>query len=145
MAAADKKALARRLIEEVWNEGNLDLIDELVAEDHVDHDPARTGTPGGPAGMRAFVETYRTAWPNLCFVIEDVIAEGDLVALRWRASGRHQGALMGIPPSEESVTISGITIDRIAGGKIAETWANWDALEMLAQLGVPAPSGDAAT
>lgn len=139
----DEKAVAIRLIEEVWNEGNLDLIDELIAEDHVDHDPARAGMPGGREGTRTFVEMYRAAFPDLRFEIEDVIGERDLVAIRWRATGTNQGPLLGMPPTEKRVSVTGIAIDRIADGKVAESWANWDALGMLGQLGVSATPSQA--
>jgi steroid delta-isomerase-like uncharacterized protein len=131
----DIKAFSRRFIEEVWNDRRLDLIPELVSEDHVDHDPAQAGLPSGPAGMRAFVETYLAAFPDVRFTIEDVICEEDRVTIRWTATGTHQGPLPGIAPSGKRVSITGILIDRIADGKIVETWSNWDALGLFRQLG----------
>jgi steroid delta-isomerase-like uncharacterized protein len=137
----ENKALVRRFIEEVWNNGNLGVIDELIAENHVDHDPAQAGAPGGRQGMRAFVEMYRAAYPDTHLEIGEVIAEGDLVAMTWTATGTHQGELMGIAPTGRSVTVTGMGVDRISGGQIVESWANYDALGMLAQLGaIPAPT-----
>jgi steroid delta-isomerase-like uncharacterized protein len=137
----ENKALVRRFIEEVWNSGNLDVINELIAENHVDHDPAQAGAPGGPQGVRSFVEMYRSAYPDTHLAIGEMIAEGDLVAITWTATGTHQGDLMGIAPTGRSVTVSGIGVNRISGGQIVESWANYDALGMLAQLGaLPAPT-----
>jgi steroid delta-isomerase-like uncharacterized protein len=137
----ENKAVVRRFIEEVWNNGNLDAIDELIAENHVDHDPAREGTSGGRQGMRGFVEMYRSAYPDTRLEIGEMIAEGDLVAMSWTATGTHQGELMGIAPTGRSVKVTGIGIDRVSGGQIVESWANYDALGMLAQLGaIPAPA-----
>jgi steroid delta-isomerase-like uncharacterized protein len=141
----ENKAVARRFIEEVWNAGNLDAIDELIAEDHVDHDPVRAGAPGGTAGAREFVATYREAFPDAHIAIDDMLADGDKVVVRWRATGTHQGELMGIPASGKSIEITGIGIDRIAGGKIAESWSNWDTIGMMGQIGaMPASAGAAA-
>jgi steroid delta-isomerase-like uncharacterized protein len=141
----DNKAIARRFIEKVWNGHDLDAIDEFIAENHVDHDPARAETPGGPAGMREFVEMYLGAFPDTHIEIDDVIAEGDLVVIRWHATGTHDGELMGIPPSGKPIEVTGIGIDRIEGGRIVESWQNFDALGMLGQIGaVPAPEGTAA-
>jgi steroid delta-isomerase-like uncharacterized protein len=138
----ENKAVVRRFIEEVWNSGNLAVIDELIAEDHVDHDPAQAGAPGGREGMRAFVQMYRSAYPDSHLELGEMIAEGDLVAAPWTATGTHQGELMGIAPTGKSVTVTGIGIDRVVDGKIVESWANYDALGMLAQLGaIPAPAG----
>jgi len=137
----ENKAVVRRFIEEVWNNGNLAAIDELVAEDHVDHDPAQAGSPGGREGVRAFVQMYRAAYPDTRIELGEMIAEGDLVAAPWTATGTHQGDLMGIAPTGKSIAVTGIGIDRVSGGKIAESWANYDALGMLAQLGaMPAPA-----
>src|ERR1700730_14925228 len=99
----ENKAVARRLIAEAWNGDSLDRIDELVAEDHVDHD--QVGSPGGRAGMRAFVEQYKTAFPDSQIAIEEMIAEGDLVVIRWRATGTPQGELMGVHASGKPVAI----------------------------------------
>jgi predicted ester cyclase len=89
----------------------------------------------------AFVEMYRTAYPDTRLAIGELIAEGDLVAMTWTATGTHQGELMGIAPTGRSVTVTGIGVDRISGGQIAESWANYDALGMLLQLGaIPAPA-----
>jgi steroid delta-isomerase-like uncharacterized protein len=142
----ENKAVVRRFIDEVWNNGNLDAIDELVSEDQVDHDPGRPpDMPGGPEGMHQFVQMYRAAYPDTHLEIGEIVAEGDLVAYTWTATGTHQGELMGIPPTGKSVTVTGMALDRIRDGKIVESWGNYDSLGMLVQLGVvPAPAGAAA-
>jgi steroid delta-isomerase-like uncharacterized protein len=141
----DNKAIARRFVEEAWNGGNVDVVEELFTEDHVNHDPAQPGAPGGHEGVRAFIEQYRSAFPDSHITIEDEIAEGDLVVLRWRAQGTHQGELMGISASGKSVDITGIGIDRIENGRIAESWSNWDTLGLLGQIGaVPTEAGASA-
>jgi len=139
------KAVVERFIDEVWNAHNLDGIDQCIAEDHVDHDPARAGTPQGRDGMREFVAAYLTAFPDAHVTIDELVAEGDLVTARWHATGTHQGELMGMPATGRSIDITGIGIDRIADGKIAESWQNFDMLGMLRQLGaVPEPAGASA-
>src|SRR4051812_44110281 len=99
MAAEENKALARRFLEEVFNEGNLAAIDELIDPDWVQHDPAMPEELRGIEGARQLVEVYRAAFPDLHITVEDQVAEGDKVATRWTARGSHQGELMGIPPS----------------------------------------------
>ena len=136
------KAVVRRFIEEVWNDGNLDAIDELISEDHVDHDPAQAAMPGGREGVRAFVQMYKSGFPDAHIELGELIAEGDLVAGTWTATGTQTGDLMGIAPTGRSVTVTGIGVDRVRDGRIVESWANYDALGMLVQLGVaPAPAG----
>jgi len=138
----ENKAVVRRFIEGVWNNGNLDLIDELISEDHVDHDPGQAALSDGREGVRAFVEMYRTAYPDSHIELGEMIAEGDLVAAPWTGTGTHTGELLGIDPTGRSVTISGIVIDRVRDGQIVESWANYDVLGMLLQLGaLPAPAG----
>jgi steroid delta-isomerase-like uncharacterized protein len=138
MSTEENKALSRRLIEEVWNQGKLAVIDELVAPNYVDHDP--TGPIHGPEGFKQFVSMYLTAYPDTHFTIEDQIAEGDTVVTRWTARGTHKGPLMGIPPTGKQVTVTGISIGRVVNGKTVEGWSNYDTLGMMQQLGVvPAP------
>jgi steroid delta-isomerase-like uncharacterized protein len=136
MSTEDNKALARRFYEEGWNKGNLAIFDELLAPNHVLHDP---GFPEPVHGLEAFKQyytTYSTAFPGNQITVEAYIAEGDTVVSRWTARGSHKGDLMGIPPTGKQVTVAGITINRIANGKIAEDWSNYDMLGMLQQLGV---------
>ncbi len=136
MVGEDIKAVHRRMLEEVFSKGNLAVVDELVPDNHVNH----SDNYGGPEEYKGFVTTYRTAFPDLTFTIEDQIAEGDKVATRWTGTGTHQGPLMGIPPTGKKVTITGTYVIRIVGGKIVEEWGNWDGLGMMQQLGViPAP------
>jgi steroid delta-isomerase-like uncharacterized protein len=138
----ENKTVVRRFIEEVWNNGNLDAIDELISEDHVDHDPAQAESPGGREGVRAFVQMYRAAYPDTHIEMGEMVAEGDLVAGNWTATGTHQGELMGIAPTGRSISITGMGMDRIRDGQIVESWGNYDSLGMLAQLGaLPAPAG----
>jgi len=131
----ENKTLARRVLEEVFSAGNLDVVDEIVSEDHVHHDPAMPEEGHGREHLKEFASMYRSAFPDVHMQIEDQLAEGDRVATRWVASGTHEGDLMGISPTGNRVTVVGMTIDRIADGQIAETWDNYDALGMMQQVG----------
>jgi steroid delta-isomerase-like uncharacterized protein len=132
----ENKAVVRRFLEEIFNEGNLDAADELFAPDYVLHDPAVPEEVRGPEGVKRYVSMYRSAYPDTHIAIEDQIAEGDKVVTRWTGQGTHEGELMGIPPTGERVTVAGIQFDRVSGGRIEETWVIYDALGMMQQLGV---------
>ncbi len=134
----ENKALIRRAIEEVYNQGNLATIDELVASDFVMHAPS--GDIPGPAGAKQFVTMLREAFPDLHLTIEDQVADGDRVVTRWTSEGTHLGEFQGIPPTGKHGTMTGIDIDRVVDGKVVECWVNEDDLGLLQQLGViPAP------
>jgi steroid delta-isomerase-like uncharacterized protein len=139
------KALARRSIEEIWNQGKLAVIDELVASDATFHDPSVPGGKfTGPQGMKQFVQIYLGAFPDVRLTINDQIAEGEEVVTRWTATGTHSGELMGIAPTNKRATVTGVDIDRYQGGKVVEAWASYDMLGLLQQLGVVptlAPAG----
>lgn len=135
----ENKAISRRADEELFNRGNLDVADELFAPDFVYHDPAGAELRG-PESVKGYAAMLRAAFPDLHQTIEDQIAEGDKVAYRWTARGTHQGELMGIAPTGNRVTFTGIAVARLAEGKIEEMWENYDALGMMQQLGVvPSP------
>lgn len=134
MSVEANKVNNRRFYEEVWNGGNLAVIDELVASNAVFRDPATT--LHGPEGFKQYVTMYRTAFPDTHFTIEDEIAEGEKVVTRWTARGTHKGELQGIPPTGKQVAVTGIVINQLSNGKVVEGWSNFDALGMLQQLGV---------
>ena len=134
------KAIARRSLEEIWSQGKMDVIDELIAADCVLHNPAFPDIHG-PEGYKQLVADVRSAFPDLRLTVYDQIAEGDKVVTRWTLTGTHKGDFMGIPPTGVQVTVTGIDIDRIAGGKIVEEWTNDDVLGLMQQLGVIPPIG----
>ncbi len=136
----ENKALARRFYEEVFNQENLEVADEIAAQDHVNHDPTLPDVPSGPEGLKQIVNLYHSAFPDANITVEDQIAEGDKVVNRWTGRGTHQGELMGVPPSGNRVEVSGMDVMRISAGKIAETWSQYDAMGMMQQIGaVPEP------
>jgi steroid delta-isomerase-like uncharacterized protein len=138
-STAANKAVIERLSEELWNRQNLAIVDELVAPEWVDHDAAQ-GMPPGPAGLKALAAGMQAAFSNGRSTIEDMVAGGDRVAWRWTYRSRHTGEFQGIPPSGNEVALTGITIDRIADGKLVERWGMVDTLGFLQQLGaIPAP------
>jgi predicted ester cyclase len=142
--SAENKEIVRRLGEEPW-QGKLDTIDELADPKYVGRDPAMPDVEG-PEGLKQFVKDFLSGYPDGRVTIDQQLAEGDLVASRWTGRGTHRGELMGIAPTGKQVTVTGITISRVAGGKVVEEWTNWDMLGMLQQLGVvPAMEGAAAT
>ena len=132
------KHMVRRFLTEVWNKGNIALIDELFACDWVGHAPPKEFS--GPAELKQFVAAQRRAFPDLQLIVEDQIAEGDKVTTRWTASGTHLGEFQGIPPTDRQVTMAGISIYRMANHKFIEGWTNANLLDILQQLGtVPTP------
>ena len=140
MSTEENKATVRRLYEEVINRGNLAVVDELVSPNHVFYDPGFPEPIRGPEGFKQYAMMFRNAFPDNTATIEDMIAEGDTVAVRHTYRGTHQGTLQGIPPTGKQVTVTAMVISRFVDGKFAEGWINYDALGMMQQLGVvPAP------
>lgn len=139
MSTEQNKALARRFFDEVCNARKLEVANELFSAGHTYTDPGVPGIPAGPEGQKQLISTYQTAFPDARWQVEDMVAEGDKVVTRWTGRGTHKGVLQGnppIPPTGKQVTVPGVWIHRIAGGKIVETWNVWDTLGMLRQLGV---------
>jgi steroid delta-isomerase-like uncharacterized protein len=132
------KELYRRWFEEVVNGGDLALADELLALGYRLHFPGMPG-PIDSEAHKALVTMFRTAFPDWVETIEDVIAEGDKVVIRVTGRGTHEGDFQGVPPTRRQVTATGVGIGRIEDGRIAESWAAYDALGLMQQLGaVPA-------
>jgi steroid delta-isomerase-like uncharacterized protein len=137
MSDVNKKAV-RRLIEEVWNKGNLQVTEELFAPNYAHHDPSTPDAGRGPEGEKKRATLYRTAFQDFKLTIEDLIAEGETVMARWTCRGSHRGVLNGIAPTGKQFAITGISVARFADGKMVEGWINWDALGLMQQLGVVA-------
>lgn len=129
------KVIVRRSFEELFTQGKLDVADAVFAKDYVGHDPAMPRDIRGPDEFKQFVQMYRTAFPDLKLVVDAQIAEGDMVATRFTATGTHRGELMGIAPTGAKLTVSGISIDRMANGQSVESWTSYDVFNMLRQLG----------
>lgn len=128
------KDIVRRAIEDVYNRGDLDVVDELISEDFVAH----TGSQDirGKDSMKQYVLELRQAFPDLHLSIDDQVAEGDKVVTRWTATGTHTGPYQGIPPTGKRGSMSGIDIDYVIDGTAVECWTISDDLSLLQQLGV---------
>jgi len=142
MSTEANKVSLRRFYDEVFNKKNKSALDEFIAPNQVDH-TAPPGTPGGLAGARQTITMYLTAFPDLHFTVEDLIAEGDKVVARLTMRGTQQGAFMGTPPTGKQVTSTAIDINRIVSGKSVEHWIEMDTLGLLQQLGVVPMPGQA--
>jgi steroid delta-isomerase-like uncharacterized protein len=135
------KALMRQWFEEVWNQGNTAAIDQLLAPTAVIHGLG-TDAMHGPAGFKPFHAAYRNAFPDVRIRIDGVVAEGNMVSVRWSGTGTHTGDGLGFAATNRAVTFSGMTCGRVEGGKLAEGWNVFDQLGMLQQLGVVPSPGD---
>jgi steroid delta-isomerase-like uncharacterized protein len=136
MSAEENKAIMRRYFEGAWEQGDLALLDELLAPDYVNHTPATPDLPTDPEGVKGVVSMFRGGIPDLKVVIEDMIAEGDKVATRYTLEGTHEGELFGVPPTGQRLSIKSMTVERVSEGKIRDHWRVTDSLEMMQQLGV---------
>lgn len=142
MPSDQNKAMLRRVFEEGMNAQRLDVFDEIIAPGFVSHN--FPGTSTGPEGFKQIVTMFVSAFPDLDITIEEVVAEGDMVASRGTARGTHQGEFNGIPATGNSVTMGFIDLWRVSEGKFIENWAQLDMLSMMQQLGVvPAPESAA--
>jgi steroid delta-isomerase-like uncharacterized protein len=138
MSAANKE-LSRRFTE-LFSTGDEALAEEILSSDVVFHGTSGDGELHGIDEMKAFVAGYRRAFPDARSTVEAQVAEGDKVVTRWRARGTHRGELGPIAPTGRAFEIEGVTIERIAGGRITEVWVARDELGLLRQLGlVPEP------
>jgi steroid delta-isomerase-like uncharacterized protein len=135
MSTEENKAIVRRFWG-VWEEGNIDLVDELLAPDYVNHTPATPDQPTGPEGVKGVVAMFRSAMPDLRVIIEDTIAEGDKVAVRYTLEGTHEGELFGVPPTGKRLSIQSIAVERVSEGRIRDHWRVTESLDMMQQLGV---------
>ncbi len=134
----DNKSIMRRAYDEILNEGRLEVADELIAEDMIEHERF-PGLESGREGFKTFVTTFREAFPDLQVTVEDMIAEGDKVAARATMRGTHQGEFLGIPPSGNSIEVPVVDIARFADGMGVEHWRVTDNMAMMVQLGAASP------
>lgn len=140
MSSEQNKTIVRRFFDEGLSAGNMAFIEQMLDTGFTLHN-APPGLPPGPAGFKLLIGMIRSAFPDYKDTIEEVIAEGDKVVVRWTFRGTHKGDFQGIAPTHKQVTTTGISIFRIAADKITDDWTNIDMLGMLQQLGaIPSPA-----
>ena len=132
----ESRAVVRRFFAELWNNGNLNVADELIDMDAVNHDPAGPRLGMGPEATKRLVTMYRNAFPDLVLQTEHLFAESRMVAIHWISSGTHRGEFEGIPPTGKRVEWSGVDLLAFDGGKISAARFSSDLLGLLRQLGV---------
>jgi len=132
--SVENKALVRRWFDEVWNQGRAASIDEMLTSDAVVH--GLGPSLRGPSEFKPFQAMYRGAFPDIDIQVDDMLAEGDLVAARWSGVGTHRGDGLGFMATSKRAQFKGLTIVRVRDGKIVEGWNSFDQLGMLQQLGV---------
>jgi steroid delta-isomerase-like uncharacterized protein len=136
------KAVVWRFLDEIWHQGNLQVIDEVIAPNYVRHTSHyREGgrEVQGPEGARQSIAAFRGAFPDVHFTVEDMLVADEKVVVRWTCRGTHRGAFLGVAPTGKGVTFTGINIYRIANNQIVERWAAEDGISLYQQLGLLAP------
>jgi len=129
----ENKAIFRRYSEEVWNQTNLEVVDEIF-DRYISHQPDGSVLERGPEDVKRFISEFRSAFPNFRATIKDQIAEEDRVVTRWRMSGTHLGEFRGMAPTGEVVQLNGIGIFRFSEeGKVVESWDSYDQLNLMRQ------------
>jgi steroid delta-isomerase-like uncharacterized protein len=141
VSAEKNKALIRRFYEEVWDKGNVDVADEVFADDYVRHDLRPGAATPGPEGQKRVAADFRAAFPDLNWQIDLLIADEDFVVGRWTASGTHRGSWGAVEPTGRAVRFSGVNIFRVEEGKVAELWNHRDDLGLTQQLEAPVYAG----
>ena len=130
------RQLVRRYFEEVWNQGRVDLLDELLSPDYVNHTPSTANPPRGPEGLKPIVAAIRKGFPDLHFSIEDIIVTEDRAVARTIMTGTHRGDLFGLAPTGRRMAVNQINIEHIRDGRIVEHWRVTDELTQMRQLGL---------
>ena len=135
----ENKLIAQRYLEEVFTKGNVAVVDDIAAVNFVSHDPAAGGEIQGIEGFKQFVTAAHTIFPDLTFTIENMVAEGNIVAVRWTMRSQHEGEGLGLPATDRPVTVVGANFFRIVDGKIEEDWVTLDTLRLVNDLGLLEP------
>jgi steroid delta-isomerase-like uncharacterized protein len=141
MSAEENVQIMRRWFQEVWNEGRTETLYELFSPEGVAHgQESAEAELRGPQEFEGFVRKIRGAFSEIQLTVEDVFAADDKGVLRWSGVMKHTGDALGMPSSQQTVRLRGITLVRFAGGKVVESWDNWDQLGMLQQIGASSPA-----
>jgi len=135
------EALVRRFYDEVWSGGNVDVAEEIFAQDYVRHDLRPTRAAPGGAGMAAIAAAFRGAFPDLRMDVDLILSDGELVAARWTSAGTFSGPWGDVSPTGVRATFSGVNIFRIRDGRVVELWNHRDDLGLMEQLGAPVFAG----
>lgn len=130
----DNITLVSRIWHEVWNRGELDACDEILAGDYTGVIPGQPEPIRGPEAFKQMVAAYRAGFPDVHLTVDDVFADGDRVAVRWTSRGTHLGSLMGIPPTGRHIEVMGISLFQVVDGKVAAEWEGFDTMGMMRQL-----------
>ena len=139
MSTEENKANIRRMTEEFYNQGNVESADHFFADTYVHHDPASPQVRDRD-GLKEVLRAFLTGCPDLHITIDQLLAEGDTVAKRWTYHATQTGDLAGLPPTGKRITMSGLELFRLTGGRIVECWLGYDNLSLMQQLGViPTP------
>ena len=143
-ATEENKAIVRRLTEEFYNQGNVESAEHFFADTYAHHDPASPHVRDRD-GLKQVLRAFLAGCPDLHITIDQLLAEGDMVTKRWTYHATHTGDLSGLPPTGNPITMSGLELFRLDGGKIVECWLAYDNLSLMQQLGViPAAEQSAA-
>lgn len=134
LSTDQNKSTYRRFIKEVFNEGRLEAVEQYLSPNYVFHG-APAGTTPGRDGVKQIVSAFRAAFPDLEISIEDQVAEDDKVCSRVTTHGTHKGNLFGVAPTGRSITMTGLTMVHVVGGRITESWVKNDVIGLLNQLG----------
>jgi steroid delta-isomerase-like uncharacterized protein len=134
LSSERNKALIRRLFDEVLNAGNFGLLDQLIGASYLEHNPVAKQAAGA-AGIRERIQTMRTAFPDLRFVVDELIGEDAIVAARYHWQGTHKGQFLGIAPTGRRLSVRGMDFYRLDDGRVIEHWDVVDEFGMLSQLG----------
>ncbi len=133
MPVEANKAQTRQIIDQGWNKGNMDALDDLISPDFVNRTASKSNETRDDFKQR--VQMIRTAFPDWEMTADEMLGEGDRVVTRWRARGTHRGSFRGIAATGKKIEVTGIAIDRVLDGKRVEGWVEWDMLGLLQQLG----------
>ena len=135
-AVEHNRRMGMRMAREIWSQGKLEVVDELLSDDYIGHVPNQPGPVRGPEGFKQMVQSYRAAMPDLRLNVNDQIVTSDRLVLYWTAAGTNTGPMGEVPPSNNAVSVEGVTILRIADGKIVQEWEVCDTLGFAVQLGL---------
>lgn len=136
MSSADHERVIHRYFEEVWNNGQLEVLDEIIAPDYINHSSSMPDQPPGPAGLKPIVAAMRSAFTDLHYTLHDLVITEGKVAVRCTMSGTHTGDFFGIPATGKQVKINQFQIEHIRDGQIVEHWRQSDDLTLMRQLGL---------